>query len=194
MILSITLIAIALALYLVISWMIASFTSKPINEMEKLMKKAKDGDLTVLSNYKSKDELGSLAQSFNEMLEQLIASAEETNNAADHIAETSTLLASSAEVSVEGTENISISMQEMAIGSNSIANAISFVSEHSITTADESQKGDIALNKTIDQMKSINETVLSSSSIIKELGSHSTEIEQIVTVTLGFQNNESIST
>lgn len=213
MILSISLIAIALVMYVVISWLIASFISKPINEMEKLMKKAKDGDLTVLSNYKSKDELGALAQSFNEMLDQLrslimkvressdhvaassqelMASAEETNNAAEHIAETSTLLASGAEDSVNGTENVSISMQEMATGINNIANAISLVSEHSVATADESKKGDIALNKTIDQMKSINETVLSSSSIIKELGSRSTEIEKIVAVISGISEQTNL--
>ncbi|MEQ2527935.1 methyl-accepting chemotaxis protein [Bacillaceae bacterium CLA-AA-H227] len=212
-IISICLIAIALAMYVGFSWIIALFISNPIKEMEELMKKAKNGDLTVQSSYQSKDEIGSLAFSFNEMVnqlrdlimkvressdhvaassEQLMASAEETNNAAEHITETSTLLASGAEVSVKGTENVSISMQEMATGINNIANAISLVSEHSIATADESKKGDIALNKTIDQMKSINQTVLSSSSIIKELGSRSTEIEKIVAVISGISEQTNL--
>ncbi|MBD8070724.1 methyl-accepting chemotaxis protein [Bacillus sp. PS06] len=206
-------ITLALVLYIVISWTIVRFISNPIKEMEELIKEAENGNLTVQSNYESKDEIGSLAHSFNGMLnqlrslimqvressdqvaassEQLMASAEETNNAAEHIAETSTLLASGAETSVKGTESVSISMQEMAMGINNIANSISLVHEHSNATTDESEKGNIALNKTINQMRSINETVLSSSNIIKELGNRSTEVEKIVAVISGISEQTNL--
>ncbi|QCR33849.1 methyl-accepting chemotaxis protein [Lysinibacillus sp. SGAir0095] len=209
----IAVIAIALALYVGLSWIIANVISKPTQEMEQLMKKAQQGDLTVLSTYVSKDEMGSLAHSFNQMLtqlkslimnvressdqvaassEQLIASAEETSNASQHIAEASTYLAAGAEDSVKHTEEISISTQETTASINYIANSISLVSEHSNATTEESERGNIALNKTIEQMKSINNTVLASSSVIKDLGSRSSEIEKIVGVISGISEQTNL--
>lgn len=205
-ILLISIILLAVIIYFVFSVIISMFIYKPIKEMEVLMKKAENGDLSVQSSYQSNDEMGSLSHSFNTMLfqlrklimkvressdqvaassEQLIVSAEETSKASEHIAEASTLLASGAETSVKGTDRVSISMQEMAVSVNNITSSISFVSEHSNTTTEESKKGNIALNQTIDQMKSINETVYSSSNIIQELGNRSTEIEKIVAVISG---------
>ena len=209
----IVVIAIALALYVGISWIIAQAISKPTQEMEKLMDKAAQGDLTVQSTYESKDEMGSLAYSFNEMLnqlktlilsvressdqvaassEQLIASAEETSNASQHIAEASTFLASGAEGAVKNTDEISISTQETAMSINHIANSISLVSEESNATTEESERGNVALTKTIEQMKSINSTVIASSSVIKDLGSRSSEIEKIVGVISGISEQTNL--
>ncbi|MCM3388593.1 methyl-accepting chemotaxis protein [Ureibacillus chungkukjangi] len=212
-ILLLVVIAIALALYVGISWIIAQAISKPTQEMEKLMIKAAQGDLTVQSTYVSKDEIGSLSHSFNDMLtqlkqlimnvressdqvaassEQLIASAEETSNASQHIAEASTYLAAGSESAVKHTDEISISTQETAMSISHIANSISLVSEESNATTEESERGNIALNKTIEQMKSINSTVLASSNVIKDLGSRSSEIEKIVGVISGISEQTNL--
>lgn len=212
-ILLISIIVIALIIYLSFSSIILNLISKPVKEMKALMKKAEDGDLTVQSSYNSKDEIGALSHSFNEMLnqlkglimkvlessdqvaassEQLMASAEETNRASEHIAEASTVLASGADTAVKGTESVSISMQEMAMGINNIASSINLVSEHSNTTTEESQKGNIALDRTINQMQSINDTVVSSSMIIKDLGNRSAEIEKIVAVISGISEQTNL--
>lgn len=212
-ILLLVVIAIALALYVGISWIIAQAISKPTQEMEKLMVKAAQGDLTVQSTYVSKDEIGSLSHSFNDMLtqlkqlimnvressdqvaassEQLIASAEETSNASQHIAEASTYLAAGSESAVKHTDEISISTQETAMSISHIANSISLVSEESNATTEESERGNIALNKTIEQMKSINSTVLASSNVIKDLGSRSSEIEKIVGVISGISEQTNL--
>ncbi|BDH60254.1 hypothetical protein MTP04_03840 [Lysinibacillus sp. PLM2] len=213
LILLISIIVGALVLYVGLSWVISQLISKPTKEMEKLMKKAERGDLTVQSTYQSKDEIGSLAHSFNEMLsqlnrlvknvrdasnqvasssEELIASAEETSNASQHIAEASTLLATGAESSLNDTEEIAISMQNTATSIGEIANSISLVSKHSNTTSEESEKGNVALNKTINQMNSISNTVQASSSVIKELGNRSSEIEKIVAVITGISEQTNL--
>ena len=206
-------IAIALVLYIGLSWIISQLISKPTKEMESLMKQAEQGDLTVQSTYVSKDEMGTLAHSFNEMLnqlkglimkvressdhvaassEQLIASAEETSNASQHIAEASTFLAAGAENAVAATDEISVATQETAVSIGQIANSISLVSEHSKSTTEESERGNVALNKTIEQMKSINNTVLASSSVIKGLGNRSAEIEKIVGVISGISEQTNL--
>ncbi|MFC7687338.1 methyl-accepting chemotaxis protein [Ureibacillus sp. GCM10028918] len=209
----ISIIVIALVMYVGLSWIIAQLVYKPTKEMVELMSKAEHGDLTVQSTYESKDEIGSLALSFNKMLnqlknlilnvressdhvaassEQLIASAEETSNASQHIAEASTYLAAGAEDSVKHTDEISISTQETATSISHIANSISLVSEQSNATTEESERGNVALNKTIEQMKSINSTVLASSSVIKDLGSRSSEIEKIVAVISGISEQTNL--
>ena len=209
----ISVIVIALVLYVGLSWIIAQLISKPTKQMAELMKQAEQGDLTVQSPYMSKDEIGSLAHSFNEMLnqlkdlimkvressdhvaassEQLIASAEETSNASQHIAEASTFLAAGSESAVAATDEISVSTQETALSIGQNANSISLISEHSNTTTEESERGNVALNKTIEQMKSINNTVQTSSNVIKDLGNRSSEIEKIVGVISGISEQTNL--
>lgn len=206
-------IVVALILSATTSWIISKSIYGPVKKLEYLMQKAKNGDLTVLSDYESKDELGSLSNSFNEMIiqikslimmvressdqvaassEQLMASAEETNKAAEQIAEASSMMAANGEASVKGTEVVSVSTQQMAIGITNIADSITLVSEHSNVTTEESEKGNIALKKTIDQMGSINETVQTSSSIIKDLGDRSSEIEKILAVISGISEQTNL--
>ncbi len=209
----ISVILIALIASAAVSWMISKLIYGPAKQMEYLMQKAKNGDLTVQSNYESRDEIGSLSKSFNEMIsqikslimmvressdqvaassEQLMASAEETNKAAEQIAEASSIMASNGEASVKGTEVVSISTQQMAIGITNISDSITQVSDHSNVTTEESEKGNIALKKTIDQMGSINETVQTSSSIIKDLGDRSSEIEKILAVISGISEQTNL--
>lgn len=206
-------IAVALIIFAAISWMISKLIYGPVRKMEYLMQKAKNGDLTVQSDYVSRDEIGSLSKSFNDMItqikslilmvressdqvaassEQLMASAEQTNNAAEQIAEASSIMAANSEASVKGTEVVSISTQQMAIGITNIADSITLVSDHSNVTTDESEKGNIALKKTINQMGSINETVQTSSSIIKDLGDRSSEIEKILAVISGISEQTNL--
>jgi methyl-accepting chemotaxis protein len=206
-------IVVSLILFVAISWVISKLIYGPAKQMEYLMQKAKNGDLTVHSDYESKDEIGSLSNSFNEMIsqikslimmvressdqvaassEQLMASAEETNKAAEQIAEASSIMAANGEESVKGTEVVSISTQQMAIGITHIADSITLVSDHSNVTTEESEKGNIALKKTIDQMGSINETVQTSSSIIKDLGDRSSEIEKILAVISGISEQTNL--
>ncbi len=206
-------IAVALIIFAAISWIISKLIYGPVRKMEYLMQKAKNGDLTVQSDYDSRDEIGSLSKSFNEMIaqikslimmvressdqvaassEQLMASAEQTNKAAEQIAEASSIMAANGEASVKGTEVVSVSTQQMAIGITNIADSITQVSNHSNVTTEESEKGNVALKKTIDQMGSINETVQSSSGIIKDLGERSSEIEKILAVISGISEQTNL--
>lgn len=209
----ITIIALSIILFVATSWIISRSIYGPLKQMEYLMQKAKNGDLTVQSDYESRDEIGSLSKSFNEMIsqikslimmvressdqvaassEQLMASAEQTNKAAEQIAEASSIMAANGEASVKGTEVVSVSTQQMAIGISNIADSITLVSDHSNVTTEESEKGNVALKRTINQMGSINETVQTSSSIIKDLGDRSSEIEKILAVISGISDQTNL--
>lgn len=73
-----TLLIILLAL--LISIIASKRISKPIVEIKTLMKKAGNGDLTVKSFIKSKDEFGELSKGFNDMIEKLHSTNEELVN------------------------------------------------------------------------------------------------------------------
>ncbi|WP_391118199.1 methyl-accepting chemotaxis protein [Psychrobacillus sp. L3] len=201
--LQVSIIAIAIVLSVLISWVITNLIVRPVNEMKSLMLEAENGDLTVQSIYQSKDEIGVLAVSFNEMVfhlkelikkvresseqvaassEELTASAEQTNHAAEHIAESSMELATGSDSSLKGTEDASLSVREMETNIMNISESISSVSNNSKVTSLESEKGNEAIKNTIQQMNTVNESVLHSANIIKSLGVRSGEIEKIVGV------------
>ncbi|MFB6467013.1 methyl-accepting chemotaxis protein [Cytobacillus sp. Hz8] len=209
----IAIIVIALIIITLISWIITRAIVNPIKEMESVMKKAESGDISAESSYQSKDEIGALSRSYNEMLaqirnvimkvreasdmvaassEELLASAEQTSDATDHIAQASTELASGSESSVQGAENASISMGNIAVGIANISESIENVTTHSNVTNAESQKGDEAITKTIEQMGTINESVAFSSDVIKHLGARSEEIEKIVGVISGISDQTNL--
>lgn len=209
----IAIIVIALIIITLISWIITRAIVNPIKEMESVMKKAESGDISAESSYQSKDEIGALSRSYNEMLaqirnvimkvreasdmvaassEELLASAEQTSNATEHIAQASTELASGSESSVQGAENASISMGNIAVGIANITESIENVTTHSNVTNAESQKGDEAITKTIEQMGTINESVAFSSDVIKHLGARSEEIEKIVGVISGISDQTNL--
>lgn len=201
--LQISIIAIAILSSILISVVITKLIIRPVNEMKSLMLEAENGDLTVQSMYQSRDEIGVLAVSFNEMIfhlkelikkvresseqvaassEELMASAEQTNHAAEHIAESSMELATGSDNSLKGTEDASLSVREMEANIMSISESISNVSNNSKVTSLESEKGNEAIKNTIQQMNTVNESVRHSANIIKSLGVSSGEIEKIVGV------------
>lgn len=61
---------IAAALLSLISWLITRVTVKPMEEIQELMQKAEEGDLTVRGTYAGQDEAGQLTRSFNVMMDQ----------------------------------------------------------------------------------------------------------------------------
>lgn len=201
--LEIVIIVIAIVLSIFISALITRLIIRPVNEMKSLMLEAENGDLTVQSAYQSKDEIGVLALSFNKMLfqlkelikkvresseqvasssEELMASAEQTNHAAEHIAEASMGLAEGSDNSLKGTEEASSAVNEMEENIRTISGSISTVSNASKVTALESEKGNEAIQNTIQQMNTVNESVHHSANIVKSLGIRSGEIEKIVGV------------
>ena len=104
-------IAVIIGLYIALSIV------NPINSIVKLMKKAEEGDLTVILDYKKNDEIGNLSNSFNIMINKikgLIGEVSEVSNAVLKNVENVTTISRE---SAEATEQISIAIGEIATGS-----------------------------------------------------------------------------
>lgn len=89
-------------------------------------------------------------------------------------------ISSGADTQKKQTADSAKTMQEIASGIQHIAKTSSNVSEVSLKTAQEANGGNGMIQKTVEQMNSINETVGASSKTVQQLNNRSKEIGEIV--------------
>ncbi|WP_411342463.1 methyl-accepting chemotaxis protein [Paenibacillus sp. WLX1005] len=130
----IILIVAAIALSLTIGLLISRMVTRPLRNLSQLMSRAGAGDLTVTGDYRSRDEIGQVTGSFNEMItnmrdiirkvdesaltlsassEQLTASAEQTAQASEHITIATSELSTGVETQVESVNQVNNSVNSM---------------------------------------------------------------------------------
>ena len=180
---------------------ITRMITRPIKEIETLMVKAENGDLTVEGKYHSADEIGVLTTSFNRMVsrlrelmgqvnstaeqvaassEQLTASAEESKKASGEITQTIQDLAFGTERQLESTKESKEVVEEMVASIQLIAFNTQEISTNAIEASQKASEGNEAIQSTIKQMGSINTTVSQLSQVVEGLGTRSRDIGEII--------------
>ena len=146
-----------------------------------------EGDLTKRLNEESRDELGGLARWFNTFIENLREMIVEIKTNIDNIASSSTQLSVTAEDVDRGTkeqasqtEQVASAMTEMSQTIIDVAKNAGDSAEASIEASGLASKGKDAVEKTVQGMVKIAETVRDTSSTIEELGTSSAEIGDII--------------
>jgi methyl-accepting chemotaxis protein len=177
----------------------------PIKEMAKITKKMGDGDLSVdlqsVVDKSSNDEIGMLARGFNDMANQFRQIIKHLSMVTDQVAASSEELAASADQSAQAANQISLSIVEIANGAEHQASAVDRstnaveqmslklkqIVENTGLAAEQSEKatrtavaGETSIEKAVNQMNQIEQTVNSSASIVMFLGDRSKEIGEIV--------------
>ncbi|KGE19255.1 methyl-accepting chemotaxis protein [Paenibacillus wynnii] len=211
--LSLIIIAIASMLCAGISFVIIRLITKPLKELQGLMQRAEDGDLTVSAVYDSKDEIGLINRSFNRMLvslrtmmlsvaesaemlsassEEMSASSEQTTLASQMIAETSGEIASGFEEQNENIRRTSEAVQGMTDDIYSVDQSTSEMSSLMGIVAESTDRGAVAVDEIIDQMKEIDASVAGSRVIVNNLASLSEEINTIITTINGIASQTSL--
>ncbi|MGJ7911946.1 methyl-accepting chemotaxis protein [Neobacillus sp. LXY-1] len=189
---------------LAISYIIGQKISKPLIFLKKAAEKIASGDLTDEEiKIKNKDEIGELADSFNQMTgnlrdllqqvsmnanqvtatsEELSASAEETRISSQQITQSIQEVASGVERQFISIEETTRTIRELAVGVHQIANNSQVVTNTANEASEKASNGGESIHTAIEQMKSINQTVHGLSEVISNLGSRSQEINQIIEV------------
>lgn len=195
---------ITLISFLLGSFILVLLVSRFINPLKKLVVLAKDvsmGDLTKEIEIKSKDEIGILSISFNEMIinlrgmtkqissisalllssaDQLLNSGEQSSMVSNQIAMAAQELASGSEKQFIATEDISKNTKEIVNNMDTIKEEITSVVQTSDQTSSLANDGRSKMNDLIIQIKVIKNKVDYSASIIQTLQKTSDEIGNIV--------------
>lgn len=189
-----------------ISVIITRLITKPLKELQGLMKRAEEGDLTATVVYDSNDEIGLINRSFNSMLGSLrtmmqgvaesvemlsasagemSASAVQTSLASKVIAETSGDIADGFDEQLGSINRTSQSVQAMAEDISAVERSSNEMSDLMGIAAASTDRGADAVHQIITQMKEIDISVTESQEIVSNLGRLSQEINTIITTING---------
>lgn len=185
-----------------IAYITSRMISKPLKFVTDNVKEVANGNLTMDPiKVKNRDEIGDLAEAFNEMgtnlanlirqvtitsetvassSEQLLASSEQTSKATEQITIAIQEVAAGSENQVQSAMNGNQSMQEISHGMEQVAGSIQIVSNLSVSTSERAEAGNVVVSETVTQMNTVQEQVSKIADNIQVLGTRSKEIGKIV--------------
>jgi len=197
------LIAAAVVLTILVGWLVARSIVKPLSQVVAAAGEMSRGRLNQRVDLNRKDELGTLAASFNEMAQSIRDLIRQVKDAGDKVSATSrdlsaicgqtadasqevareiTKIADSAETQMRSAEDSARAMNEMARGVQQIAEASEEVTQLAMAANQEAKSGNEAVQNAVRQIESVKDTVETSASIIRQLEQRSDEIGNIVEV------------
>jgi len=196
--------------------LISIATVSLVNPLKHLAQKVElvgKGDLTVTIESNRKDEIGSLTDSFNHMLQelkrmigvinqssvtmsgttsQLLVSANETKGTSNEISVIMEQMASQVDTQYKSLDDSAKIIEEVSENINDIAVNSSVVTELSAKTQGEIEVGNQKVNDLVEQMNTISRSVNESSSSIMALLAHSKDIESIVEIIQGIASQTNL--
>ncbi|NUU63442.1 methyl-accepting chemotaxis protein [Paenibacillus agri] len=196
------LIASIMLISVALSVIITRLITVPLKQLQGLMKRAEEGDLTATAVYDSKDEIGMISRSFNSMVgslrrmmqsvsesaemlsassEEMSASAAQTAHASQMIAETSSEIAIGFDEQVSSITRTAQSVQSMAEDISAVERSSYEMASLMDVAAGSTDRGAEAVAEIIDQMVQIDTSVAESQEIVTNLGRLSEEISTIIT-------------
>lgn len=144
-----------------------------------------DADIEVHSS----DELGHAVLSMNRMKNNLREIVEKIASTAEHLASASAEISSSAEQSAEGaagqkdrTNQVAVAMQEMASTVQEVAKNSSNASEAARQAAEKAMHGGQVVDRMVEMMRGLADSVASTAVTVEELGKRSDSIGEIISV------------
>ncbi|KOS30377.1 chemotaxis protein [Bacillus anthracis] len=200
---TLTVIGISLIIGGVLIYFITNSITNPLKKLVISAKKISEGDLTEKIKIHSKDEIGQLGKSFNEMAESLQNVISKINTSAGHVAASSEELTASVKQASEATEQITKAMEQISSGAETqtkeveegatlleevteeiqhVADSASSISTASLHTKKKAKEGGKLVEQTVKQMQSIHESVSQSDKVINLLDKKSKQIGEILEV------------
>lgn len=192
---------VAIILSVIIIWITMKIT-KSLNVMMEQSREMAEGNFCdEPQTITSRDEIGKLAESFQEMKQKLRTLISSVNKSAEQLAASSEELTANADQSAQAAEQIADSIASVAYGADhqmkSVEQAVeavdrmtndidnltgnaSVIVDKALYTAERTKSGKEIVSKVISQMASIEQSVTTSSKLVGSLGERSKEIGHIV--------------
>lgn len=181
---------------------VARSIAGPVGSVTNALGEVAAGNLSVQDlDIRTTNEIGRLASALNTMKsnmaglvrqiqnnaeqvaassEELTASSEQSAQAADQIAASITGVANGAGEQLTAANEASAVVEQMSAGIQQVAANTNQVAEQSSQTAEKAKEGGQAVEKAVNQMVHIEDTVNTSAKVVAKLGERSQEIGQIV--------------
>ncbi|NPC93938.1 methyl-accepting chemotaxis protein [Bacillus sp. WMMC1349] len=187
--------------------------SKPLNQLVISAKQISNGDLTQKIEVRSKDEIGQLATSFNDMAESLRTLIGTIQESVANVASSSEELTASADQTSKATEHITLAIEQFSNGvegqgekvetssqqlgqMNGMLREMSTVSESitesSVQSTKVAETGGELVQKTVGQMNSIDQSVKQAEGVVKGLEAKSKDITAILRVINGIADQTNL--
>lgn len=118
------LIVVSVALSIAIALYLSKQLTDPIRRLVDDMQLVQNGDLTVQTPIRNEDEIGEIAQNFNEMTEQLHTMASKINHISDEVRQATASLNATSEETTASSLEVTRSIEEMASGNTELAHSV----------------------------------------------------------------------
>lgn len=190
----------ALVVGSVVSYFVSMKITKPLQQLVEFTEIIAQGDLTKEVSVVSRDEIGHLAFSFQNMQQELKTTIEHVNVATDNLVTSSEDLTYSAEqmtevvnhttvttqevsstsekLAVSASQNL-VALEQITIGIQEIADAAMKVTEESLDASKEADKGNHLIVDSIKGIDMITNSVEVSMSITQQMNKRSIEVGEL---------------
>ncbi|CUB08589.1 Methyl-accepting chemotaxis protein McpB [Bacillus cereus] len=184
----------------ILTWWFSGKLVKPIQQIDSKLNElsSQEGDLTARLQVNSNDEIGTIATSFNKMLENLqhiinrvqktsveVQTAsenmlEKTNTSREatiKVQRSMSNLNESIQSQASSMEESSTAMDDMAVSVQRIAESASSITELAVATSEQANDGNSVIQKSVSQMTTIHGAVNATSEVVERLITHTKYID-----------------
>lgn len=160
---TITVVLIAFLFSIVMGYGIARSISQPLNKMVSLVSRVAGGDLRERSDIESKDEVGQLSVSLNQMVDHLkgmiggvIQSSQSVAAASEQISASTQEIAGSSSSQAQSAHSITELFKELSLAIDSVARSAEQAAELSDATVQTAREGGSVVEASITGMQQVN--------------------------------------
>ncbi|MCQ4086261.1 methyl-accepting chemotaxis protein [Saccharibacillus sp. JS10] len=121
LILIVIFIAVAVVVAVAIGVWMVRMIGRPLAQLKGLMQEGATGNLSVRTDYQSKDEIGELASAFNRMMDRITDLIRQTTDTAQQVLDTADELEQASKQTATSAREIATATEEIANGASSLA-------------------------------------------------------------------------
>ena len=161
----------------------------PVHGIMDAVEGIKKGDLTRRIDVNSRNEIGELAQHFNDSIKDLSATIMKFANGGIVVSNTADMLDNTAADMMKGVENSVMQVNSVATASEEMSKTSSEIAQNCVSAAKSSEMvtasveaGDAIIGETVKAMDRIRAIVNTSEKMLKDLGGRSDQIGDIISL------------
>ncbi len=171
----------------------------PLDHVVAAAEELSKGVLTARVEIKAKNEIGTLAESFNRMIENVRGMITQINSTAGTLSVSSEQLKTTADDLYKGTQELNLQTDQVVTAMTQVSQTNMDVAKNASSAADAAKdssgtavQGKTVIDATTNSMEKISETVNVAATTIEELGKSSAQIGEIVSVINGIADQTNL--